>query len=144
VLITISQRPFPILLLSKSHTNQQNQSEKIVIIRFEINNCMINKYTCAAEKPANEWLAENGLCAKQLLRTELEIQQAQICAYNLIQHHADHLTVSQVTYLNKYLKAAIYYNTRIRLQKHHAYKVMNIGSKINRKVFKQNRQLKTQ
>lgn len=105
---------------------------------------MINKYTCAAEKPANEWLAENGLCAKQLLRTELEIQQAQICAYNLIKHHADHLTFSQVTYLNKFLKAASYYNTRIRLQKHHAHKVMNIGSKINRKVFKQNRQLKTQ
>ena len=143
-MITICQRPHSNPLLSKSHTNQQNHCEKILIVWFEINICMINKYTCSAEKPANEWLAENGLCAKQLLRTELEIQQAQICAYNLIKHHADHLTVSQVTYLNKYLKAASYYNTRIRLQKHHAYKVMNIGSKINRKVFKQNRQLKTQ
>lgn len=28
-----------------------------------------------AEKAANEWLAENGLCAKLLLKLELEIQQ---------------------------------------------------------------------
>jgi len=102
---------------------------------------MKHKYTCPAEKPANEWLAENGLCAKQLLRTELEIQQAQICAYNLIKHHADLLTSEQASLIKQFLKAASHYNTRIRLQQKHAYRIMNISTAINRKLFKQHRQL---
>lgn len=105
---------------------------------------MNNKYTCPAEKPANEWLAENGLCAKQLLKTELLIQQAQIVAHNLITHNQQLLTAQQITQLKQYIKAANYYNSRIRIQRSQAHKVMNIGSSVNRKIFKQHRKLKTQ
>jgi hypothetical protein len=105
---------------------------------------MMNKYTCPADKPANEWLADNGLCAKQLLNTELAVQQAQRIAYNLITHHHQLLSSQQITQLNQYIKAASYYNSRIRIQRQTTYKIMNIGSCINRKLFKQNRKLKNQ
>ena len=104
----------------------------------------MNKYTCPADKPANEWLAENGLCAKQLLNTELAVQQAQRIAYNLITHHHQLLTTQQITQLNQYIKAASYYNSRMRIQPQATYEIMNIGSCINRKLFKQNRQLNIQ
>jgi len=102
------------------------------------------QHTCPAEKPANEWLAENGLCSSLLLKTELLIQQAQIVAHNLIKHHTKLLTEDQITLLKKYLKASSHYNTRIRIQNKHAYKVMNIGTAINRKLFKLNRQSQAQ
>jgi hypothetical protein len=102
---------------------------------------MKHKYTCPAEKPANEWLAENGLCAKQLLKTELVIQQAQIAAHNMSKHHADLLTSQQASLIQNFIKAASHYNTRIRLQKKHGFKILNISTAINRKLFKQHRQL---
>jgi len=102
---------------------------------------MKDNYTCSAEKPANEWLAENGLCAKHLLKTELAIQQAQIAAHNLSKHHANLLTSEQVSLIKQFLKATSNYNTRIRLQKKHAFKILNISTAINRKLFKQHRQL---
>ncbi len=104
----------------------------------------MNYYTCPANKPANEWLADNGLCAKQLLNTELAIQQAQRIAHNLIKHHPQLLTTQQITQLNQYIKAASYYNSRMRIRPQTTYKIMNIGSSINRKLFKQNRKLKNQ
>lgn len=102
---------------------------------------MTQHYLCSAEKPANEWLAENGLCAKQLLNTELMIQQAQIVAHNLIKHHQNFLTETQISLLKNYLKQASHYNTRIRLRKQHAYKILNTGTAINRKIFKQLKQI---
>ena len=105
---------------------------------------MMNYYTCPENKPANEWLADNGLCAKQLLNTELAVQQAQRIAYNLITHHHQLLTTQQLTQLNQYIKAASYYNSRMRIRPQTTHKIMNIGSCINRKLFKQNRKLKNQ
>ena len=105
---------------------------------------MKHKYTCPAEKPANEWLAENGLCAELLLKLELVIQQAQIVAHNLLKNHSQLLTDTQTQIIKKYLKASSHYNTRVRIQKRQAYKILNIGKSINRKLFKQNRQLKNQ
>lgn len=105
---------------------------------------MNNKYTCAKEKPANEWLADNGLCAKQLLKTELAVQQAQRIAHNLITHHHQLLSTQQIAQLNQYIKAASYYNSRMRIRPQTTHKVMNIGSCINRKLFKQLRKLNIQ
>ncbi len=144
MLITICQRPHSNQSLSKSHKNQQICTQINAFVWFVLNTCMINKYTCAEDKPANEWLAENGLCAKQLLNTELAVQQAQRIAYNLITHHHQLLTTQQITQLNQYIKAASYYNSRIRIQRQTTHKIMNIGSSINRKLFKQNRKLKNQ
>ena len=144
MLITIFQRPNSNQSLSKSHTNQQIRTQINTFIWSLLNTCMMNKYTCPKDKPANEWLAENGLCAKQLLNTELAIQQAQRIAYNLITHHHQLLSTQQITQLNQYIKAASYYNSRMRIRPQTTHKVMNIGSCINRKLFKQNRKLKNQ
>lgn len=57
---------------------------------------MNTKQSIPAEKAANEWLAENGLCAKLLLKLELEIQQAQLVAHNLLKHHTTLLNEQQL------------------------------------------------
>ena len=102
---------------------------------------MNNKYIIPAEKPVNEWLAENGICVRLLLKLDLEIQKAQRVAHNLLKHHADLLDARQLSTLQQFLMAADHYNTRIRLGKRQAYKILNIGTAINRKIFKQHRQL---
>lgn len=104
---------------------------------------MSTKQSISAEKAANRWLAENGLCAKLLLKLELEIQQAQLVAHSLIKHHSALLNEQQLLTLKKFLKSSYHYNTRIRLSSKQAYKILNIGTAINRKIFKQNRRLQT-
>jgi hypothetical protein len=102
---------------------------------------MKNKYTCPAEKTANEWLAENGICAAQLLKAELELLQAQKIAHNLLKHNAAYLEPKEIAVLNKFLQAMSFANSRKKLSTRHAYKIMNIGTAINRKLFKQHRKL---
>jgi hypothetical protein len=102
---------------------------------------MKNKYTCPADKTANEWLAENGICAAQLLKAELAQQQAQKIAHNLLKHNANLLDHKQISVLNTYLRLMSFPNTRRKLTSRHAYKIMNIGTAINRKLFKKNRKL---
>ena len=102
---------------------------------------MNNRYTCPADKTANEWLVENGICAAQLLKAELVQQQAQKNAHNLLKHNANLLDQKQISVLNTYLRLMRFPNTRRKLTSRHAYKIMNIGTAINRKLFKKNRKL---
>ena len=103
---------------------------------------MENNYTCRADKPANEWLLENGLCAKQLIKIELALLQAKKIAHNLLKHNAMLLEQNQAATLNTFLRAMSHGNTRRRLNTRHAHKIMNIGTAVNRKLFKQHKQLK--
>ena len=140
-MITICQRPNSNQSLSKSHTDLTNLLEKTAFNWSLLNKRMNTKQSIPAEKAANEWLAENGLCAKLLLKLELEIQQAQLVAHNLLKHHTTLLNEQQLLTLKKFLKSSYHYNTRIRLNSKQAYKILNIGTAINRKVFKQLKQL---
>ena len=103
---------------------------------------MENNYTCRFDKPANEWLLENGLCAKQLIKIELVLLQAQKIAHNLLKHNATLLEQDQAVTLNTFLRAMIHGNTRRRLNTRHAHKIMNIGTEVNRKLFKQHKHIK--
>lgn len=81
------------------------------------------------EKIANTWLKQNGISVDQLLKTDLLLQQAQIVATNLIMHHHKSLSNSQHQLLTDYTKST-------KQTFNNAYKVLNLGKKINRQLFK--------
>lgn len=90
------------------------------------------------EQIANNWLKQNGIASKQLLKCNLLQQQAQMVATNLITHHANWLNSDEHLLLTAYTKSKA--NTQTTAQ---AYKVLNIGKRLNRTLFRKHRQSNT-
>ena len=82
------------------------------------------------EQVANNWLKDNGIAVKQLLKCDLLLQQAQMVATNLITHHANWLNSEQLNLLTTYKKTK-------KQTKASAYKVLHLGKKLNRQLFKE-------
>jgi len=93
-----------------------------------------------AEMALRSWLTENGLSAEHFEDTDLHLLQAQRIAHNTLKHHAALLEQNQAAVLNNFLRA-MGSAKRSTLKLAHAQKVMNIGAAVNRKLFKQHRQL---
>ena len=96
-----------------------------------------------AETALRSWLNENGLSSEGLENTDLHLLQAQRIAHNTLKHHAALLEQNQAAVLNNFLRA-MGSSERKKLKLAHAQKVMNIGAAVNRRLFKQHRQLKRQ
>jgi len=94
-----------------------------------------------AETALRSWLTENGLSAEGLENTDLHLLQAQRIAHNTLKYHAALLEQNQAAVLNNFLRA-MGSSGRKKLKPTHAKKVMNIGAAVNRRLFKQHRQLK--
>jgi len=90
------------------------------------------------------WLRENGLNANDLAEIALHLQQAQMIATNILKHHGRFLAQNQAHTLNNYLKAFSNKSTRFKITLKQAYTVMNIGTQVNRQLFKQYRKSKKQ
>ena len=84
------------------------------------------------EQIANDWLKQNGIAVKQLLKCDLLLQQAQIVATNLLTHHANWLNSEQRNLLSTYTKST-------KQTKSTAFEVLNIGKKLNRQLFRENK-----
>ena len=95
------------------------------------------------ETALRSWLNENGLSSEGLENTDLHLLQAQRIAHNTLKHHAALLEQNQAAVLNNFLRA-MGSGERKKLKLTHAQKVMNIGAAVNRRLFKQHRQLKRQ
>ena len=95
-----------------------------------------------SEKLTNEWLKANGLDAKILTQWDKEMVQAKMVATNLLKHHAHLLEKNQAASLNKFLVALQNKRTRDKIKKGDCYRVMNIGTAVNRQVFKTHRKNK--
>ncbi len=96
-----------------------------------------------AETALRSWLTENGLSSEGLENTDLHLLQAQRIAHNTLKHHAALLEQNQAAVLNNFLRS-MGSGERKKLKLSHAQKVMNIGAAVNRRLFKQHRQLKRQ
>jgi len=96
-----------------------------------------------AEMTLRSWLTENGLSAEHFEDTDLHLLQAQRIAHNTLKYHAALLEQNQAAVLNNFLRA-MGSSKRKTLKLAHAQKVMNIGAAVNRKLFKQHRQLRKQ
>ena len=88
------------------------------------------------EQVANDWLKQNGIAVKQLLRCDLLFQQAQMVATNLITHHANWLTSDEHELLTTYTKTVHMKAKQNKACRARAYKVLNLGKRMNRKLFK--------
>ena len=89
----------------------------------------------------DRWLKANGINPQQLLAVDIELLQAQKIAHNLLKHHSRLLRQNQTTALNDFLTAMSFSSKRKRITKRTCYRIINIGTETNRKVFQQHRRL---
>lgn len=94
----------------------------------------MNEYK--ADKQTAEWLKQNGMDEKSFTVIDLPFLQAQQVAFALMKYHAALLNEEQTDLLTTYLKD-IKHKAKIKtVTKTRVYKVLNLGTKINREVFK--------
>lgn len=99
----------------------------------------IQNQTRISEKQTAEWLKQNGLNVEYFADIQLHLIQAQKIATNILKNHAIHLGQNEAHTLNNFLLAMNSKKKRAKLTTAQAYKVMNIGNAVNRKMFKASR-----
>ena len=92
----------------------------------------------------NKWIGTCGLNVKSFNTTPIKLLQAQKTAHTLLNQHTNLLTADQITTLKSFNKLMVCKHTRAQLKPQHAYPVLNISTKINRQLFKLNKQLNKQ
>ena len=95
------------------------------------------------EKIANDWLKQNGIAIKHMDTMDLCLQQAQMVATNLLEHHAQWLNSDERNLLTTYTKTVQIRARQNKACRAMAYKVLNLGKLTNRKLFKQYRSTNT-
>ncbi len=90
------------------------------------------------------WLKSEGLDADTFTDAVLPLIQAQRIAHNCLKHYGRFLGPNEAAVLNTFLKALTNQARRRRITQAQIHKVMNIGSQVNRKAFKQLRHLEKQ
>jgi hypothetical protein len=89
---------------------------------------------------ADAWLRSQGLSADDFTKLDIVLLQAQQIAHNCLKHHGSLLDHREVQVLNKFLQCLQKKSRRRCISPAQAYKVMNIGTSLNRRVFKQLKQ----
>jgi hypothetical protein len=89
----------------------------------------------------NYWVKSNGLDPKLFSVDPIWLVQAEMIAANLLRHNSNLLGQNQADSLNNFLRQTKSVKRRAITEKQ-CYTIMNIGTQINRKLFKANRQLK--
>jgi hypothetical protein len=89
-----------------------------------------------ADKQTAEWLKQNGMDEKSFTVIDLPFLQAQQVAFALMKYHAALLNEEQTDLLTTYLEDIKHKTKRKIVTKTRVYKVLNLGRKINRQVFK--------
>ena len=88
----------------------------------------------------NAWLKSQGLSAYHFTDMDIVLLQAQQIAYNCLKHHGRLLDHREAEVLNHFLRCFHKKSSRQRIKPAQAYKVMNTGTSLNRRVFKQYKQ----
>ena len=88
-----------------------------------------------------DWLKDIGLDVPYFNQTHIKLLQAKTLATTLLEQNANLLSSTQTAKLEKFLKQMKHKNTREKLKPTHAYPILNIGTKINRQLFKQYKKL---
>ena len=88
------------------------------------------------DKLINKWSKEIGINPKQLFVDDIDLLRAISIATNLLKYDARLLKEEQIETLRTFLQAANG-KDRKKITQKDCFKIMNIGKKINRKLFKQ-------
>jgi len=89
------------------------------------------------EQVANDWLKQNGIAINHMDKMDLCLQRAQMVATNLLKHHAEWLNSEEHTLLTTYTKTVHMKAKQSKACRAIAYKVLNLGKRMNRKLFRQ-------
>jgi len=96
----------------------------------------IQKQAHKDEQQATRWLKDNGLNVKYFADLNLHLIEAQRIAANILKHNKDLLANNEAHSLRNFLQAMKDKNKRAKLTSARAYKIMNLGHTVNRRMFK--------
>ena len=88
------------------------------------------------ERLTENWIKANGLNVGHFNDSDIKQLQAQQIAHRLLKENGNLLTEKQIGILNNFNKAMNNKQLRSKLTQKQCYAVMNIGTEINRKLFK--------
>jgi hypothetical protein len=86
------------------------------------------------------WLQSQGFSADNFTDLDILLLQAQQIAHNCLKQHGRLLDHKEVKILNHFLQCLQKKPLRQAMRPTQAYQVMNIGTSVNRRVFKQLKQ----
>ena len=90
-----------------------------------------------AEQATDRWLRQNGISAKHFANTDVLLLQAQKTANYLLYKQSSFIDDSQRSTLQAFLNAMSHQRTQASVTTTQAYRVLNIGSKARRQLFRQ-------
>jgi len=90
---------------------------------------------------ADTWIKQQGLNTSTFGTTNLQLLQAQQTAHTLLTAHKHLLNQKQIQTLNKFQQKIKNKRTSTKLNPKSFYQVLNIGTKINRQLFRAYKQL---
>jgi hypothetical protein len=90
------------------------------------------------------WLGENGILGvfHQTLQHGVSVLQARMVATNLLKQNSSLLSHAEVAALNNFLQISSTKKLCNKVTSHMCFKIMNIGSRINRGLFSSHKKLK--
>lgn len=88
-----------------------------------------------------DWLRDNGIAVNTFSTTHVKLLQAQQTAHTLLTQNHNLLTAKQIKTLKAFQRKMTNKKARAKLKPEAAYPILNISTKINRQLFKLNKQL---
>ncbi len=101
----------------------------------------LNKQHLKDEQIANNWLIDNGITQTLFNKVQVFQLQAYKTATNILKHNVELLKTNEYEQLTSYCKRMLNSKQRNSITKRNTYQILNIGTRINRKLFKQHRKL---
>ncbi len=102
----------------------------------------LNKLHIKEEQTANNWLKENGITNRLFNEVQVFQLQAYKTATNILKHNVELLKNGEYEQLISYCKAILNSKQRNSITKRNTYQILNIGTRINRQLFRQYRKIK--
>lgn len=102
----------------------------------------LNKQHIKDEQIANNWLNDNGITQTLFNKVQVFQLQAYKTAKNILKHNVELLKNGEYELLTSYCKAILNSRQRNSITKHNTYQILNIGTRINRQLFRQYRKIK--
>lgn len=84
-----------------------------------------------------KWLTANGITLRQLMEYPISYLQAQKTAHHLLKYHQALLTADEITLLTTFNFQMRHRNLMKKITIKQIYSILNLGTKINRQLFKQ-------
>jgi len=94
------------------------------------------------EQLTNDWLKSNGITQTLFNKVQVFQLQAYKQATNILKHNFELLTDKEKDLLMNYCTAMLNSRQRNSITKRNTYQILNIGTRINRQLFRQYRKIK--